>query len=485
MHNASLTAHNMESVATSRYREFQKPRHDVCTSCSCRFLAKEEANSSINSHHMLAFLHVLLSVAQSKHTVVQTANAPSGPGGAAQGIVDARGYLSTSIQYGVDPTTGVLVAGAAKQMRMAMANTAAVFSAAGYELAGDATACWIYGFNATTFGDISTEYYTFFSARNHPARNPTGATLALSGALVAVKCRGFGTSGERISIPNFFASDFNAQGLLVDDGTHLYTSAQIGADPLTGSLVSGGPVEETLRAMENLKIVFAAAFPQLGVGALGSLASGCQLMVVNDAASFPRQLDNKSFLSSEIVDAFASFFNWTSQGPLADAVVSISGFEAGSLPIPASVAVTCNGFAPSASRERQGGNGIVVTVGNSTRQLQASATLGADVEAAFNGTASVFAAAFSNACGGTSQPCPSAATVLRDTATDCELWLADPAADVGAALASLSALFLGQIPALTLTKAALPPCSAGTKCIPKSAANYGLQCAGSLTAEQI
>ena len=65
------------------------------------------------------------------NSVVTTAAAPPGPGGAAQGTLDARGYLATSIQYGVDPQTSRLVAGGAKaQMKQAMQNIAAVFTAA-------------------------------------------------------------------------------------------------------------------------------------------------------------------------------------------------------------------------------------------------------------------------------------------------------------------------------------------------------------------
>ena len=169
-------------------------------------------------------------VLASGNQVVKTASAPLGPGGAAQGVVDGRGNLYTSLQYGVDVATGTLVSGgAAAQMKQAMTNIAAVFKAAQYQLDVSGASCWIYGFDAATFGNISSEYNTFFpNEDHHPSRSPTGATLVYENdALVGVSCSGFPNGGVRIAPPQFFSTDFNAQGLLVDGGEHLYTSAQV------------------------------------------------------------------------------------------------------------------------------------------------------------------------------------------------------------------------------------------------------------------
>ena len=394
------------------------------------------------------------------NTVIKTSAAPSGPSGAAQGIVDGRGRLTTSMQYGTDPATGKLVpGGASAQMIQAMTNIAKVFAAADLEIAQSGTSCWLYGFNATTFGDISGAYNTFFpDAAHHPARNPTGATLVLEGALVGVSCRGFPQGGKRIAPADFFASDFNAQGLLVDGGAHLFTSAQVGADPVTGDLVSGGAASEARQAMSNLAVVFAAAFPALGAAALAERASECQLMIVNDTGS-----GAAASVWKAVEDEVATFFN---AGSLP--AVSITGFPAGSLPIPALVAATCNGVGASANRTSlASGGGIVERVGG-TMLLQANPTYGEDVSAAFGATAALFDEAFPNLA---TAGAPAAA--LRSAATACELWLADPAADADAALASLSALFV-DLPALTVTKAALPTAR-------RTDGPVALQCFGSHT----
>jgi 2-iminobutanoate/2-iminopropanoate deaminase len=41
-------------------------------------------------------------------------------------------------------------------------------------------------------------------------------------------------------------------------GDFLYTSGQVGIDPATGQIVSGGIAEQTIRVLENLKAVLAA-----------------------------------------------------------------------------------------------------------------------------------------------------------------------------------------------------------------------------------
>ena len=50
----------------------------------------------------------------------------------------------------------------------------------------------------------------------------------------------------------------------IQSGNLIYTSGQIPLDPATGQLVAGGIREQTIRVLENLKAVLAAAGTDLG-----------------------------------------------------------------------------------------------------------------------------------------------------------------------------------------------------------------------------
>lgn len=50
----------------------------------------------------------------------------------------------------------------------------------------------------------------------------------------------------------------------IQSGNLIYTSGQIPLDPATGQLVTGGIREQTIRVLENLKAVLAAAGADLG-----------------------------------------------------------------------------------------------------------------------------------------------------------------------------------------------------------------------------
>jgi 2-iminobutanoate/2-iminopropanoate deaminase len=50
-----------------------------------------------------------------------------------------------------------------------------------------------------------------------------------------------------------------SQGVMVPSGDLVFTAGQIGLDPKTGAMVSGGTVPEFRRAMENLRAVLRAA----------------------------------------------------------------------------------------------------------------------------------------------------------------------------------------------------------------------------------
>ena len=338
------------------------------------------------------------------NTIVSTKNAPMGPFNASQGILDRRGHLSTSIQYGIVPSSNKLISTSVKeQMTQAMTNMAAVFTAAGLNLQTDGTSCWLYGaadINAKDFGDISSVYNTFFPKKHHhPARNPTGANLLCmkdkndhvcnGNPLIGVMCRGFPNGGVRVVPPSpFFDSDFNAQGLLVDQSSRLYTSAQVGIDPTAGKLlqdpplVPGGAVNETRQAMTNIAQVFATAYPKDGKDALSKHASECQLIIVNTTGK------TNDVLWKQVQDEFDSFFTGVD---IDIPPVAISSFPINSLPIPANVAVSCNGVE---SKSVDSDFGSTVTTVGKTTYLQTTAHVGSDIETIFNSIASEFKLTF-------------------------------------------------------------------------------------------
>lgn len=196
-------------------------------------------------------------------------------------------------------------------------------------------------------------------------------------------------------------------------------------------------MNETRQALSNIAVVFATAFPKLGAKAFAERASECQIIIADDDTS----------VWPAVAREFVSFFEPGSPPP----AVSMSAFPANSLPLPAHAAVACNGVGPSAARSVLGDGSVVARVG-STTQLQATAKLGSDVGAVFAATAHVFALAFPNLSASGLFP----AAIVGKTATQCQLWLADPNADAAKALAALTVLFANNVPALTVTKAALP-----------------------------
>ena len=132
--------------------------------------------------------------------------------------------------------------------------------------------------------------------------------------------------------------------------------------------------------------------------------------------------------------------------------LSFAGFPAGSLPLPAKVAVTCNGVGVGVPRKRLGGTTGVISVVGGTTQLQTAGLLGNSVEDAVAKVEEVFAEAYPRLRGGGALA----------AATSCQLWV-NPAwlsyKSVDAALAQLADSFAAagapRLPALTVTIAAL------------------------------
>ena len=190
---------------------------------------------------MLAIFAIIVTVrsAGADRLEISTPLAPSVTA-ASQGVL-FDGYITTSMQFGVDIGTGKLVpGGAGPETVQALRNIGAVFDKAGLSLNSSATACVLFVSELeANFNAASTAYKTFFPDEPHPARSPSGVHFLLEGATVAVQCWGY--SGERVKIrpAHFFDEDFNSQGILVP--LNLYTAGQVGADPVTGGMVTGEP----------------------------------------------------------------------------------------------------------------------------------------------------------------------------------------------------------------------------------------------------
>lgn len=225
----------------------------------------------------------VLGLGSSVRVAIHTEKAPSNSFSSQGLVVNPSGWLTTSLQHGLDPVSGVIVSGgAAAQTRQAMNNLVEIFDASGYSMSDIATSCWVYMVNEDTdFDAISTVYKEYFPHDIHPTRSPPGVGLSVPGALVGVQCEGF--PGDRLKImpDNFFPTDFNSQGVVADNAL-LYTAGQVGADPVSGDMVSGGALNETAQALSNLETVFSTAFPSLGADAMSQRTTECQVMIGGD-----------------------------------------------------------------------------------------------------------------------------------------------------------------------------------------------------------
>ena len=250
--------------------------------------------------------------------------------------------MVTSPQYGFDPSTGALASGGAYgQTIQAMTNIQAIFEVAGYALNSTATSCVLYLEDLdNNFNDASDAYKTFFPYNPHPSRTPLGMLAHYEkvdkNAIVAVRCEGYPYDRRRVAPPNFFTDDFNSQGILAG-GRVLYTAAQVGADPVTGNMVSGGAGPETTQAMQNLQVVFANAFPSLGNNSLSERACDCQVLI-----SPPRS----NWMA--VKKALIPFFN---ESPSFNMFGGNAGFGA-------AVEIACTGTAPGMNASIITGDGV-------------------------------------------------------------------------------------------------------------------------------
>jgi 2-iminobutanoate/2-iminopropanoate deaminase len=115
---------------------------------------------------------------------ISTDAAPAAVGPYSQ-AVRAGALLFLSGQLGIDPTSGRLVEGFAAQARQALANMAAVLSAAGANLEQVASVD-VFVTNLEWFAEFNTVYAQFFGA-HRPARAVIGVAALPLGALVEIR----------------------------------------------------------------------------------------------------------------------------------------------------------------------------------------------------------------------------------------------------------------------------------------------------------
>lgn len=250
-------------------------------------------------------------------------------------LLEPFGLLITSLQFGTKDGTTLVAGGVGAEVTQALTNIEGQFSSAGLSLSHAASSCWMYlrldliddGFDAA-----SDAYKKFFRDAPHPTRSPPGVGFSFEGASAAVECHGFRGTRSQVSIPGFFESDFNSQGIVVDD-LLLYTAGQIGFDPASETLVPGGIGAETAQVLSNLDVVFSAAFSQVeNGGSLSQNAAECQVLVRGDSDS------DLSIVKSSISDFFGA------RSPALSYTVGDPGAGA-------AVEVACLGFSPSPSRQ--------------------------------------------------------------------------------------------------------------------------------------
>ena len=247
-------------------------------------------------------------------------------------LLSPVGLLVTSLQYGTTPTDGALVpGGVGAEVTQALTNVAAIFASAGLDLSASASSCWMYlksDIVDSGFDDASDAYKAFFKNATHPTRSPTGVGFSLEGASAAVECHGFRDDKAAVSIPGFFETDFNSQGVLLKDDLLLYTSGQIAFDPASETLVEGGIGAETSQVLSNLDVVFSAAFPN--GGSLSQNAAECQVLVRGDDSDL-----------STVKSLFSTFF---------ESRLPALSYTFGDPGAGASVEAACLGFSPSPTR---------------------------------------------------------------------------------------------------------------------------------------
>lgn len=116
--------------------------------------------------------------------LIQTPDAPVPAAAYSQGT-EARGFVFTAGQVGLDPATGVLATGLDAQAAAAFSNIAAVLRAAGLGPA-DVVKVTIFLTDLTHFGQVNAAYERFIGG-HRPARSTVGVAALPLGALIEVE----------------------------------------------------------------------------------------------------------------------------------------------------------------------------------------------------------------------------------------------------------------------------------------------------------
>lgn len=116
---------------------------------------------------------------------ISTDKAPAAIGPYSQGVV-AGGFVFTSMQIALDPTTGEMVGRTApEQLKRCLENIRAVVEAAGGSLS-DIVKTTIYLTDITGFGAVNEVYGDFFT-EHLPGRGVVEVSALPKGALIAVE----------------------------------------------------------------------------------------------------------------------------------------------------------------------------------------------------------------------------------------------------------------------------------------------------------
>jgi 2-iminobutanoate/2-iminopropanoate deaminase len=198
---------------------------------------------------------------------VQSANAPKAVGPYSHAIQAPAGrVLFLSGQIAVDPVKDRLIKGdAVKQTERAMQNLKAVLEAGGATF-DDVVKTTIFLTDLADFAKVNETYGRYF--QNAPPARATVQVAALSrGARVAIEGvavkRGDASAAygpvavQTAQAPRAIGP--YVQAIDVGAASLIFVSGQIPIDPATGQLVQGDIVAQTVRVMENLKAVLAAA----------------------------------------------------------------------------------------------------------------------------------------------------------------------------------------------------------------------------------
>jgi 2-iminobutanoate/2-iminopropanoate deaminase len=116
--------------------------------------------------------------------LIATPSAPVPVAAYSQGT-QARGFVYTAGQIGIDPSKGALVEGLDAQASQAFSNIGAVLAAAGLGPA-DVVKMTIFMTDLTQFGVVNTIYESFVGA-HRPARSTVGVAALPLGALVEIE----------------------------------------------------------------------------------------------------------------------------------------------------------------------------------------------------------------------------------------------------------------------------------------------------------